>query len=233
MVTMDLLQCRLGFTFSAGLFDYVLNFGKATRPLLLLPVGLAYAALYYGLFRYCIVRFDLPTPGRERQVAVPAMAVADDAGGVAAGYVAALGGAVNFASIDACTTRLRLVLHDRARADPERLRALGASGSVKIGERGLQVVVGPVADQLAGEMRAHVAKGASTADWLAALGGAGNVVRSEAVAGRVLVTVKDASRVDTPRLLQLGARAVGLPSSTSVHVLHEASESLDAQLSAA
>jgi phosphotransferase system glucose/maltose/N-acetylglucosamine-specific IIC component len=39
-----LLGVKLGFGFSAGLFDYVLNFGLATRPLLLLPVG-------RGLFR--------------------------------------------------------------------------------------------------------------------------------------------------------------------------------------
>ena len=44
MVIMDLLGVRLGFGFSAGLFDYVLNYGKATRPLVLLPVGLALRA---------------------------------------------------------------------------------------------------------------------------------------------------------------------------------------------
>src|SRR5262245_45044784 len=65
MVTMDLLGARLGFSFSAGLIDYVINFDKSTHGWLLLPVGLVYFALYYGLFRYCIVRFDLRTPGRE------------------------------------------------------------------------------------------------------------------------------------------------------------------------
>ncbi|RSO09986.1 PTS N-acetylglucosamine transporter subunit IIBC [Streptomyces sp. WAC 05379] len=54
-----------GFTFSAGLIDYVLNWGKATHPLLLLPIGLGYAALYYGLFRFVIRRWNLRTPGRE------------------------------------------------------------------------------------------------------------------------------------------------------------------------
>ena len=39
MVMMDVLGVRLGFSFSAGLFDYVLNFGQATRPWMLLPVG--------------------------------------------------------------------------------------------------------------------------------------------------------------------------------------------------
>src|SRR6201999_939015 len=63
MVIMDLLGVRLGFGFSAGLFDYVINFGKATRPLLLLPVGAVYFALYYFLFSVSIRYFDLKTPG--------------------------------------------------------------------------------------------------------------------------------------------------------------------------
>ena len=48
MVLMDALQVRLGFSFSAGLFDYVINFGRATRPWLLLPIGLGYFGVYYG-----------------------------------------------------------------------------------------------------------------------------------------------------------------------------------------
>jgi len=55
-----------GFGFSAGAIDYVLNFGIATKPLLLIPIGLAYATVYYFLFRWVIVRWNLPTPGRER-----------------------------------------------------------------------------------------------------------------------------------------------------------------------
>ena len=54
MVIMDVLGVRLGFSFSAGLFDYVLNFGQATRPWLLLPVGLGYFAVYYVAFRFFI-----------------------------------------------------------------------------------------------------------------------------------------------------------------------------------
>jgi N-acetylglucosamine PTS system EIICBA or EIICB component len=234
MVTMDLLGSRLGFGFSAGLFDYALNFGKATRPLLLVPVGLAYAGLYYGLFRYCIVRFDLRTPGREREAAAPAPQSASKAG-VAGAYIAALGGAANFESVDACTTRLRLVLRERGRMDTEALRRLGASGTVNIGERGVQVVVGPVADQLAGEIRAGLAGSGSAqpvdrAGWIAALGGAANVMRVEAVPGRVLVGVKDAGRIDAERLAELGARAVGTPTANSVHVLHAHAEALGAAL---
>ena len=65
MVIMSLLDVKLGFGFSAGLFDYVLNFNQSTRPLMLIPVGLAYFALYYGLFRLVIRWMDLKTPGRE------------------------------------------------------------------------------------------------------------------------------------------------------------------------
>ena len=54
MVLMDLLGVRLGFGFSAGLFDYVLNFGQATRPWLLLPVGLAYSSCITRCFRFFI-----------------------------------------------------------------------------------------------------------------------------------------------------------------------------------
>ena len=54
-----------GFGFSAGLFDYVLNWNIATNPGLLIPIGLGYAAVYYFLFRFVIRRWNLRTPGRE------------------------------------------------------------------------------------------------------------------------------------------------------------------------
>jgi PTS system N-acetylglucosamine-specific IIC component len=237
MVIMDLLGCRLGFGFSAGLFDYVLNFAKSTHPLLLIPVGLAYFAIYYFVFRYCIVRFNLRTPGREADAAaVPAAATSAPASSGIPGYVAALGGAGNIESIDACTTRLRLVLRDRARVDTEALRRLGASGTVNVGAAGMQVVVGPVADQLASEIRTALHGGGSSVDaeaWMRALGGANNVSRIEAAPGRVMVTVKDAGRIDRDALVALGARDVGTASGTSVHVLHADAEALGAQLAPA
>lgn len=54
-----------GFTFSAGLFDYILNFNIASKPLWLLVIGLAYGVLYYFLFSFIIKRMNLKTPGRE------------------------------------------------------------------------------------------------------------------------------------------------------------------------
>ncbi|MEU8650422.1 PTS transporter subunit EIIC [Streptomyces sp. NPDC048737] len=54
-----------GFSFSAGLIDYVINWGLATRPWAIIPIGLGFALVYYVVFRFAITRFDLKTPGRE------------------------------------------------------------------------------------------------------------------------------------------------------------------------
>ncbi|AJT66841.1 PTS transporter subunit EIIC [Streptomyces chattanoogensis] len=54
-----------GFTFSAGAIDYVLNWNLATKPWMIIPLGLAFAVVYYALFRFAITKFNLTTPGRE------------------------------------------------------------------------------------------------------------------------------------------------------------------------
>ncbi|PJN02806.1 PTS sugar transporter subunit IIA [Streptomyces sp. CB01201] len=74
------LGIRDGFGFSSGAIDYVVNYGIATKPWLLIPIGLAFAALYYVIFRFAIVRFNLPTPGRE-----PVEDEAAEAGGISGG----------------------------------------------------------------------------------------------------------------------------------------------------
>ncbi|MFB7866777.1 MULTISPECIES: PTS transporter subunit EIIC [unclassified Streptomyces] len=59
------LGVKDGFSFSAGLIDYVINWNLATKPWLIIPIGLAFALVYYVIFRFAITKFDLPTPGRE------------------------------------------------------------------------------------------------------------------------------------------------------------------------
>ncbi|MEY9947754.1 PTS system N-acetylglucosamine-specific IIC component [Kitasatospora sp. GAS1066B] len=54
-----------GFTFSAGAIDYVFNWHFATKPWLIIPIGLVFAVIYYVVFRFAITKFDLKTPGRE------------------------------------------------------------------------------------------------------------------------------------------------------------------------
>ena len=230
MVLMDALNVRLGFSFSAGLFDYVINFGKATRPLLLLPIGALYAAVYYGVFRFAIVRFDLKTPGREPEAelanAAPAL-IGENAR--ARGYIEALGGAANLISVDACTTRLRLVVADQKAIDELRLKVLGARGLVRPSERDLQVVIGPIADQVAREIRETLGAAPAESQALAAttvvvaaspgdrrladailpaLGGRTNLKTAGAAANRLLVDLADGGRIDEPALKSLGVRCV-------------------------
>jgi len=240
MVIMDALKVRLGFSFSAGLFDYVINFGKATRPLLLWPVGLLYFALYYGVFRFAIQRWNLKTPGREDDEDIVAAPVITGELGRARGYIAALGGAENLVSIDACTTRLRLVVKDQSAVDAPALKALGARGLVKPSERDLQVVVGPIADEVAREMRQAMGSPIQAApapitvvapvvvssehqslaaSLLAALGGASNLKNAEAAANRILVGLTDSSRIDAPALAGLGVRGVASVGDGATHLL--------------
>ncbi|MFF4451070.1 PTS transporter subunit EIIC [Streptomyces goshikiensis] len=62
-----------GFSFSAGLIDYVINWGLATKPWLIIPIGLCFAVVYYVVFRFAITKFDIPTPGRETDEEIAAM----------------------------------------------------------------------------------------------------------------------------------------------------------------
>jgi PTS system N-acetylglucosamine-specific IIC component len=169
-IIMNALQVRLGFGFSAGLFDYVLNFNRATRPWLLFPVGALYFGLYYGLFRFSIVKLNLKTPGRDAAGTAAATAVPTSAGERAVRYIAALGGAGNIVSVDACTTRLRLIVGSQDVVDPEALKSLGARGVVRPSATSLQVVIGANADQVAGEIRDALRAGASASTGEASTG---------------------------------------------------------------
>ena len=152
MVVMNLFGVHLGFSFSAGLFDYVINFTHAQHPLLLIPIGAAYFLLYYAVFRVCIVRLNLLTPGRETDDVAQTLApVAADTRG--SSFVDALGGAANLTEVSACTSRLRLEVIDNRAVDEPALKRLGSRGVLRSGTTGLQVVLGPIADQVAGEIR--------------------------------------------------------------------------------
>jgi PTS system N-acetylglucosamine-specific IIC component len=244
MVLMYAIDCRLGFSFSAGLFDYVLNFKFAEHPLYLLPVGAGYFALYYGLFRWAILRFDLKTPGREPAElahALPASAGAAADVGVAPGFVAALGGAGNLLNVDACTTRLRLTLANPAAIDEVALRKLGSRGVLKLGEQSVQVVLGPIADQVASEIRDvlrspnYVApvspstpplQAVASESLAAALGGAANIESIALGGGRVLLQLRDAGAVSVQALQALGVRAIATLDAGRVHLLHAQADTL-------
>jgi N-acetylglucosamine PTS system EIICBA or EIICB component len=229
MVVMNLFGVRLGFSFSAGLFDYVLNFSHAQRPLLLLPIGAAYFGLYYGVFRFCIVRLNLATPGREIDDMTAQSTAPVTANLRAPAFVAALGGAQNLTEVAACTTRLRMVLIDNATIDEAALKRLGARGVIRSASTGLQVVLGPIADQVAGEIRAVLrspppspparAAAPDAPALLAALGGRDNLVSLETAAGRLLIRTSRAGSIDEAALGRLGIRGIAHCTADSLQLL--------------
>jgi N-acetylglucosamine PTS system EIICBA or EIICB component len=170
MALMSFLHVRLGFTFSAGAFDYLISARLGSNGWLLIPVGLVYALIYYFLFSFAIRKFNLATPGRAAALE-PAAEEVPTASGVAGasqapaalvgaiGYVRALGGNRNLKLVDACTTRLRLEVVDDSLVNEPALRTLGARGIVRPGRNALQVVIGPQAEILAGEIREAMASG--------------------------------------------------------------------------
>jgi len=139
--------------------------------------------------------------------------------------VLALGGAANLVSVDACTTRLRLIVADQSKADEAALRSLGAKGIVRPSDKALQVVLGPIADQVAGEIRACWSGPASAAAAVEAapapavvaldagrlaeaLGGKANVAEVLARSSRILVTVRDATKIAEDKLRAIAPRGV-------------------------
>ena len=168
MVVMDLLNVKLGFTFSAGAFDYILNWGKATNPSVLFIIGPIYAVLYFVLFYFTIKYWDLKTPGRDdnaietvsdkkesleinKELHTDTAAAPKNTRG--AKYLAALGGKENIKVIDACATRLRLEVMDNSKVQDNVLKNLGVHGVLRPGEGLVQVVIGPGADLTAAEIR--------------------------------------------------------------------------------
>ena len=154
LAVMELLHVRLGFSFSAGAIDYVLFFKLAQNPLLMLPVGAVMFVLYYSLGVFFIKKFNLQTIGRESEEEIAAAKVAlisNDS--VEMQYINALGGADNLINVDACTTRLRLVVRSSENINKPILKALGAKGFVTPAPDSVQVILGPQAEIVASKIR--------------------------------------------------------------------------------
>lgn len=147
------MQWIAGFTFSGGLIDFVLSFNLplANKPYMLILQGLCFGAIYYFVFRFAILKFDLKTPGREDAQAEQGTLVGSHE--KASQYVKLLGGHSNFISIDSCITRLRLTLNDTSIVDEAALKSIGALGVVKMGNNNLQVIVGTEAEEIAQAMK--------------------------------------------------------------------------------
>jgi len=128
-----------------------------------LVVGPIYALIYYGVFRLFIEKLDLMTPGRDREDAAAAPAAVGSGDSLARQLVLAFGGRRNIKSLDACITRLRVEVHDVAKASPERLKALGAAGVMNVGKN-LQAVFGTRSENLKSDMETYLKTSAAGQD---------------------------------------------------------------------
>lgn len=145
---LNILDVKHGFTFSAGLIDYLVLFSKANQPLLILLLGSVYAFLYYFTFRFAIRTWNLKTPGREddselseeRKVFTKTLDRPSQ-------VLAALGGPNNIITLDACITRLRVTVVSTAQVDEHALKQLGAAGVLKMGNN-IQAIFGTISDEL-------------------------------------------------------------------------------------
>ncbi|QQP70756.1 PTS transporter subunit EIIBC [Carnobacterium sp. CS13] len=152
-----------GFGFSAGLVDLVLSFRLplANQPYMLILQGLVFFAIYYFVFRFVIVKFNLATPGRgddedeeivEDDDAAVSSSKNDKFKRQAEMIYAGLGGDENITSIDNCTTRLRLEVKDMSKVDEKKIKSSGAIGINKVSDHNIQVIVGTEVQFVADEM---------------------------------------------------------------------------------
>ena len=124
----------------------------------MLLVGLAFGAIYFATFFFAIKTFNLKTPGREEDEQTVVVGSIDTGSMNPIAYEArqftkALGGLSNLTNIDACITRLRLTMVDPSIVDDALMKAMGASGVIRVGEKNVQIILGPKAEIVAGEMK--------------------------------------------------------------------------------
>lgn len=220
---MSTLGAHMGFTFSQGGIDFllfnVLN-PFSQRWWLVLLLGPVYAVIYYFTFTAMIRFFDLKTLGREEAGAEAVVVAPPLEGGAGAGrdVVLAFGGAENIDVLDACITRLRVTVKDPKRVDQARLKALGASGVLVVGN-GVQAVFGPRSENLKTEMQEYLRRPGGAA-LLATLGGSENVRHLDVVAlTRLRVELVDEGRFDEAAAKSAGVRAVMHPSPGVLHLI--------------
>ncbi|MDY0406832.1 N-acetylglucosamine-specific PTS transporter subunit IIBC [Virgibacillus sp. 179-BFC.A HS] len=147
-----------GFGFSAGLVDYTLSFINpiANQPYMLIVEGLVFAVIYYFLFRFLIVKFNLKTPGREdvmeEETEEAAQTGNDKFAIMAAKIYDGLGGDENVDSVDYCTTRLRVEVDDMDKVDQDKIKSTGVPGINVVGKHSIQVIVGTSVQFVADEV---------------------------------------------------------------------------------
>ncbi len=147
-----LLNIRMGFSFGASLIDYILGFNIATNPLLIIPVGITFFALYYFTFYFVIKKMSLKTLGREDQMEFSSESSEEEKElslatnnyeYLAKKLLQFFGGEQNIEDAYNCVTRLRVTVKNPSLVDEERIKQTGVSGIIKPSKNHFQVVIGP------------------------------------------------------------------------------------------
>ena len=143
-----LLGFRAGFSFSASL-------PAAQKTLLIIPLGIAAFIVFYVVFKFAILKFDLKTPGREDDDAdeTTVKLANDNFTEVAKIILEGIGGKENVASIDNCITRLRLEIKDYTAVDEKKIKSAGVAGVIRPGKNSVQVVIGTKVQFVADEFK--------------------------------------------------------------------------------
>ncbi|MDN5304172.1 MAG: glucose system or component [Fusobacteriaceae bacterium] len=150
---MNMLNVRIGMTFSGGVIDFVM-FGvmpNRTPWWWVIIVGAVLFVVYYFLFRFAIRKWDLKTPGREEDE-VESEEVSLGGHELAVLVIDALGGKENLKSVDACITRLRVEVADTSKVNDGELKKLGAAGVLKVGTNGVQAIFGSKAQFISNDI---------------------------------------------------------------------------------
>ena len=157
-VVTTLLGFRAGFSFSAGATDLLFSASlpAAQNTWMIIPLGIAAFAVFYLVFRFAIVKFDLKTPGREDDDVEAEKKVVlsnDNYTQVASIILEGLGGKGNVASLDNCITRLRLEIKDYTKVDEKKIKSAGVAGVMRPSKSAVQVIVGTKVQFVADEMK--------------------------------------------------------------------------------
>ncbi len=152
------LGFRAGFSFSAGATDLIFSASlpAAQSTWLILPLGIAAFVVFYLVFRFAIVKFDLKTPGREDDDLEAEKKVVlsnDNFTEVAKIVLEGIGGKGNVKSLDNCITRLRLEINDYTKIDEKKIKSAGVAGVMRPSKSAVQVIVGTKVQFVADEMK--------------------------------------------------------------------------------
>ena len=156
-VIVALLGFRAGFSFSAGATDLIFSASlpAAAKTWLIIPLGIAAFVVFYLVFRFAIVKFNLKTPGREDdgEEEVKVTLANNDYTAVAATVLEGIGGKENVVSVDNCITRLRLEIKDYTLIDEKKIKAAGVAGVIRPSKTAVQVIIGTQVQFVADEFK--------------------------------------------------------------------------------